>query len=189
MRQLILSQVVSLDGFTTGPDGEFVPPPWSDDVAEHWSEWAMQTAGVLLYGRVNFIYQRGFWGAAETDPTSPAAGIPYAKVLNAFPKLVASKSLPDAVGWNARRIGDDLPAEIAALKQEAGNPIVCFGGAGLAQSLAAADLIDEYRLMLAPYTLGGGKRLFADGVAQGFALVDSHRTDVDSLILTYARKR
>ena len=189
MRKLLLSQVVSLDGFTTGPDGEFVPPPWSDQVAEEWSGWAMETGGVFLYGRANFVFQREFWGAAETDPDSPAAGIPYAKVLNAFPKVVVSRTLTGDPGWNARRIGGDLAADIAALKAEPGKDIVCFGGATLARSLGDLDLIDGYRLMIAPYLLGGGKRLFPEGVNRDFELTECKQTDVGSVIVSYARKR
>jgi dihydrofolate reductase len=189
MRKLIVSQVVSLDGFTTAPDGSFVPPPWSDQVAQEWSGWAMETGGVFLYGRTNFVYQHGFWGAAETDPDSPAAGIPYAKVLNAFPKLVASRTLPDNPGWNARRIGDDLAAEISALKAEPGRDIISFGGATLARSLGELDLIDGYRLMIAPYLLGAGKRLFPEGVNRDFELTECKPMDVGSVIVSYARKR
>ena len=189
MRKLILSQVVSLDGFTTGPDGEFVPPPWSDEVAAEWSGWVMQVAGLFLYGRVNFLYQREFWLQAETDPASPAAEHDYAGELNRFPKLVASKTLTGDPGWNARRIGADLAAEIAALKAEPGKDVVCFGGATLAHSLAELDLIDEYRLMIAPYTLGGGKPLFDGGPPQDFELTECKRLDVGSVILSYTRKR
>ena len=77
----------------------------------------------------------------------------------------------------------------AALKDEAGPDLICLGGANLAQSLHAADLIDAYRLMLTPSTMGGGKRLFADGPGRDFELVETLTTDVGSLILTYSRKR
>jgi dihydrofolate reductase len=178
MRKLILSHLISLDGFTTDPDGEFVPPPWSDDVAKKWSGWALESGGPFIYGRVSFEFQKAFWTTAEGD---------FAEAYNRAPRFVVSKTLIGEPGWNARQLTslDD----IAALKAGEGSDLVCLGGANLAQSLHAADLIDEYRLMLAPYTMGGGKRLFEGGPRRDFDLVETLTTDVGSLILTYARKR
>ena len=177
MRKLILSQVISLDGFTTGPEGEFVPPPWSDEVAQKWSGWAMEAGGLFVYGRVNFEFQREFWMAADSD---------FARECNKAPRVVVSRTLTDEPGWNARILRD--VEALAALKTEPGKDIICFGGAGIAHSLADADLVDEYRLMLVPYTLGGGRRLFEDKIRRDFELVETIATDVSTLILTFARK-
>lgn len=187
MRKLILSQVVSLDGFTTDPDGEFVPPPWSDKVAKTWSGWAMETGGLFVYGRVNFEYQRDFWTAAEHNEAMPEDTRAFAREFNKRPRVVVSRTLTGDPGWGAKVLPD--VQAVAALKAEAGKDVICFGGAGLAHSLADADLVDEYRLMLVPYTLGGGKRLFEDRMRRDFELVETIATDVSSLILTFARKR
>ena len=74
MRKTVLSMFMSLDGYIAGPNGEFIPPAWSDDLSKHWSGYALSRAGHLLYGRVNFLFNKEFWSAAETDPNSPAAG-------------------------------------------------------------------------------------------------------------------
>jgi dihydrofolate reductase len=178
MRKLILSHCISLDGFTSGPDGEFVPPPWSDDVAAKWSGWALERGGPFLYGRVSFDFQKAYWTTAEGD---------FAEAYNRAPRFVVSRTLTGDPGWNAGVLTG--VEQIAALKAETGPDLVCLGGANLAQSLAEADLIDEYRLMLVPYTLGGGKRLFDAGPRRDFALTETLTTDVGSLILTYARAR
>ena len=177
MRKLIVSQVVSLDGFTTGPDGEFVPPPWSDMVAAKWSGWALEAGDLFVYGRVNFEFQKAFWTAADDD---------FAKAYNPRARVVVSRTLTGDPGWNATVT--DLDG-LAALKAQSGGDIICFGGADLVHSLAEADLVDEYRLMIAPYTLGGGKKLFEGGPRRDFELTEAIQTDVGSLILTYARKR
>ena len=39
-----------------------------------------------------------------------------------------------------------------------------FGSATLVQSLMEADLIDEYRFLVHPTIMGGGKRFFKDGM-------------------------
>lgn len=187
MRKLIVSQVVSLDGFTTDPDGEFVPPPWSDLVAAKWSGWAMEAGDLFVYGRVVFEYQRDFWLAAEHNEAMPQDMRDFAVAYNQRPRVVVSKTLTGEPGWNAELLGD--LDQLAALKAGPGGDIICFGGADLAHSLAEADLVDEYRIMLAPYTLGGGKKLFEGGLRRDFALTEVIHTDVNSLILTYAKKR
>ncbi|HET6970342.1 MAG TPA: dihydrofolate reductase family protein [Phenylobacterium sp.] len=180
MRKLILSMFVSLDGYIEGPGGEFAPPPWSDQVAEQWSGWAMENGGHILYGRVNFEFNKGFW-------TSPdAAGMPQAEDMNRLAKSVASRSLTGDLGWNGHAVGD-VAAEVARLKAEPGKDILSFGGAGLAHSLIEQDLPDEYRLMVTPQLLGGGKRLFPDAVRRDLKLVESFALDVGSVILRYAR--
>jgi dihydrofolate reductase len=59
-----------------------------------------------------------------------------------------------------RRTGGDLAEEIAGLKREPGGDIIAWGGASFAHSLIAANLIDEYRLVVHPVLVGDGRRIF-----------------------------
>src|SRR5690349_18399948 len=153
MAKLVLSMFTSLDGYIEGLNGTFVPPAWSDDLARHWSGYALERAGHLLYGRVNFLFNKGFWTAAETDPKSPAAGIAYAGTMNRLPKTVFSRTLAGDPGWNATLVKDDVAGAVAKLKKAGERDLFSFGGAGLANSLVALDLVDEYRLMVTPTLL------------------------------------
>jgi len=182
MRKLILSMFMSLDGYIAGPDGEFVPPPWSDEVGREWSGRASEAGGHILYGRVNFEFNKGFWTSDE------AKDMPETPFMNATPKSVASRTLTGDLGWNGHAVSD-LAAEVGRLKADPGKDILSFGGAGLAHSLIAQDLVDEYRLMVTPLLLGGGLRLFPDGVRRDLELVEQKALDVGSLILRYAAKR
>ena len=155
-----------------------MPPPWSDEVAAKWSGWALEKGGPFIYGRVSFAFQKAYCTTAEGD---------FAEAYNRAPRFVVSRTLTGDPGWNAGILTG--VEDIAALKAGEGGDLVCLGGANLSQSLADADLIDEYRIMIAPYTLGGGQRLFDGGPRRDFALVETLTTDVGSLILTYARKR
>jgi dihydrofolate reductase len=189
MAKLVLSMFVSLDFYIEGPAGEFVPPAWSDDLGRHWSGYSLERAGHLLYGRVNFLFNKGFWSAADTDPASPAAGISYAGKMNRLPKTVFSRTLSGDPGWNAE-LSDDVPGAVEGLKSEAHGDIYCFGGAGLAQSLVAHDLVDEYRLMVLPSLLGDGKRLLEGGRPRvPLTLLDAQRLDTGAVILHYERDR
>jgi dihydrofolate reductase len=190
MANLILSMFTSLDGYIERPNGEFLPPAWSDDLAKHWSGYALSRARHLLYGRVNFLFNKGFWSAAETDPTSPAAGISYAATMNALPKTVVSRTLAGDPGWNAALVKDDVGGAVARLKTTAKGDIYSFGGAGLANTLVRLDLPDEYRLMVTPELFGDGKRLFEQGLPRlALTLIDLKKMDTGAVILHYRRDR
>jgi len=190
MAKLVLSMFVSLDGYIGGPGGAFVPPAWSDDLERHWAGYGLERAGHLLYGRTNFLFNKGFWSAAETDPTSPAAGIAYAATMNRLPKTVVSATLSGDPGWNATLAGSDLPAAVARLKATVAGDVYCFGGAGLANSLATLDLPDEYRVMVTPLLLGDGKRMFETGRPRlALRLLQAQPLDTGAVILHYERDR
>jgi dihydrofolate reductase len=186
--KLVLSMFISLDGYIERPGGEFVPPAWSDDLERHWSGHALAHAAHLLYGRTNFLFNKGFWSAAETDPASPAAAIAYAGTMNQLPKTVFSRTLRGDPGWNGTIVAEDIPGAVARLKATVPGDLYCFGGAGLANSLVALDLVDEYRLMMTPDLFGDGKRLFADGRPRlALALEEVLRLDTGAVILRYRR--
>lgn len=161
MRQLILSMAMSLDGFIERPGGEFVPPPWCDEL-EAYSHQVTEEAGLLVYGRGCFEMMRAFWD----DPQGPAKDMTLTPKINAKPKVVFSSSLPDEPGWNGAVLRGDPASEIARLKAQPGADLMFFGGAEMAWSLMAADLIDEYRFMLSPQLYGEGKPLFGPGRPQ-----------------------
>jgi dihydrofolate reductase len=61
------------------------------------------------------------------------------------------------------------------------------GSARLAQSLLAAELVDELRLVIAPVVVGAGRRLFADGgTPAGLRLLRHESTPAGLTIHVYA---
>ncbi len=110
----------------------------------------------------------GYWPSAPAD--NPLAGI-----INALPKYVVSTTLREPLSWtNSTLIADDVPARIARLKEEDGQDLQVIGSGQLAQTLMEHDLVDEYQLMIHPLILGGGKRLFREGIPKtSLTLVDS----------------
>jgi dihydrofolate reductase len=185
MAKLVLALFTSIDGYIEKPGGVFAGPAWSDDVERHWSARSLAEAGHLLYGRVNFEFNKAFWSPAATDPGSPAAAIPHARVMNALPKTVVSSTLAGDPGWNGRIAGPDLAAEVERLKQSVvDGDVYCFGGAGIATSLFRLGLVDELRLMVTPMLFGSGKPLFVDGrPAADAELLEALPLDTGSVIL------
>ena len=190
MAKLVLAMFTSLDGYIERPNGEFVPPAWSDDLGKHWSGYGLAHARHLLYGRTNFLFNKGFWSAAETDPSSPAAGISYAGTMNRLPKTVFSRTLSGDPGWNAALVKDDVAGAVTKLKATTNGDIYSFGGAGLANSLVRLDLPDEYRIMVTPEVFGDGKRLFDAGLPRlALELIEARTMDTGAVILHYRRNR
>jgi dihydrofolate reductase len=118
-----------------------------------WKVASLGQVGTHIMGRVTYEEMAGYW---------PDASGEYAEFMNSLPKVVFSATLP-AAGWAGTRIArGDLAEEIAALKEESGGEIMAHGGAAFVQALSRHGLIDEYRLVILPVALGGGKPLFKD---------------------------
>lgn len=182
MRRLIASQLVSLDGMFEGPNRELVPPPWNDQLEQYGVHMLRDECDTILYGRVTFEFMRAYWVTAD------AGEQPVATYMNAHPKVVASRTLSDDPGWNARVIRDVVP-EVTALKRAPGKHIVLYGSAELMATLVAADLIDDYVFMVNPIILGAGVPLFRGGPRLPLQHVSTTTCDNGVLLVRYRRDR
>jgi dihydrofolate reductase len=157
MRRLIVSNLITLDGFFAGPTGEI---DWFvvDQDFFHYSISLLRSVDTLLFGRTTYEGMAGYWPTAEASHATPE----IAEKMNTLPKVVFSNTLQNA-GWqNTTLIKGDLPTAITALKQQPGGDIVIFGSGTLLAGLAPLGLIDEYQIVVCPVVLGCGKRLFGD---------------------------
>lgn len=153
MRDVILYMSMSLDGFV-GSDREHPGAAIPEGAElEQWKLERISTAGAHLMGRVTYQEMSSYW---------PYSRDPYAAPMNDIPKIVFSKTLSDTeASWPITRVArGDLASEIATIKTEPGPDVIVWGGARLAGALAAANLIDEYRLLVQPLLLGTGRALF-----------------------------
>jgi dihydrofolate reductase len=84
--------------------------------------------------------------------------------MNGYSKHVASRTLQEPLEWNnSTLIKGDVAEEVSKLKRQEGKDILVFGSGQLVSTLMEHGLVDEYRLMVFPIVVGGGKRLFKDG--------------------------
>ncbi|WP_422746487.1 dihydrofolate reductase family protein [Mycobacterium sp. WMMD1722] len=152
------SLTVSLDGYTTDPDGGL---GWGapDDEVFALATDEVRGLGVHLLGRRLYETMR-YWEDAERNPALDEAERDFAALWNALPKVVFSRTLTTVHG-NARLATGTLAEEIARWRAEPGTGNIGIGGATLAAEAAAADLIDEYRVRVCPVLLGGGLPYFA----------------------------
>jgi dihydrofolate reductase len=179
MRKVVLKMHSSLDGFVLGPDGDldWVFGTIDDDMAE-WEVAGLWQAGVHIMGSSTYHEMAEHW---------PSSTAPYAPPMNDIPKVIFSKTLERADWTDSRVAGGDIADEIGNLRDEDGGVILAHGGPSFAQSLIAADLIDEYQLVVHPVALGAGTALFP-------TRVELQRTDVKAFpagafAVTYRRDR
>ena len=169
MRKLIYQSLVTLDGFIGGPNGELDWHQITPQMHEVYNEAQRQIGGYVI-GRKTYDVMRG-WDELGSKPADPPEYQGFHRGWVAVPKLVFSRGKP-LLGSNATLAQGEAADAVRALKHGDGRPIA-LNGAGLAASLQAAGLIDEYLLFVHPVLLGGGTRLFPDGPRTGLRLIET----------------
>jgi dihydrofolate reductase len=191
--RIILSDFMSLDGVVQAPggkeedtDGGFQHGGWSMPFFDPETMGAaigevMEHTDALLFGRRTWQTMAAAWPGR--------AGDPFADRMNDIQKYVASRTLSqDDLFWNNSSLlpaGDAIGA-IRDLRARAGQDIQVMGSSALALQLIDSDLVDEYRVMIEPVLLGGGKRLFpTTGQKRELDLVSVAPAKTGVLVATY----
>jgi dihydrofolate reductase len=193
MRKVIVNEWMSLDGVVQAPgaadedrSGGFKHGGWHlryvDQVSQEQALKNIAEAGAFLLGRRTYEIFASYW------PNAPEEERVIAEPLNGKPKYVASATLTEPLEWqNSMLVQGDLGEALAALKQEQGGDLHVIGSTELVQTLIEQGLVDEFRLMIDPLLLGGGKRIFgADGALRPLRLVHSQVTTTGAILATYA---
>ncbi len=194
--RIVLSDFMSLDGVVQAPggreedtEGGFAHGGWSFRFFDEVSMGAaideiMGETEALLFGRRTWQVMATAWPAR--------AGDPFADRMNEIPKYVVSTTLTAdeaSSGWNnTTLIGghDPIPALRELRDRDGDGGIQVMGSASLARQLVENGLVDEYRLMIEPILLGGGKSIFpTDGEARTLELVDVQQAKTGTLVCTY----
>ncbi|TLN26582.1 dihydrofolate reductase [bacterium] len=191
MRELIVSEFITLDGVIQAPggaeedtDGGFrhggwTMPYWHDDIGNRFFQ-AMSGADALLLGRKTWQIHGGAFESMVGDP--------FADAMNAMRKYVVSTTLKDASAWrNSTLISGNVVDAVRQLKQQPGRNILLDGSSVLAQALGQNDLVDEYSLHVYPIVLGGGKRLFPAGKRLDLNLVEVSPLPTGVVLMRYRR--
>lgn len=189
MRKIIVFTNLSLDGVMQAPGrpdedqrGGFEHGGWAAPYGAMQSREAgenMSNFGALLLGRRTYEDFYEFW-PKQTDS-------PFSEMLNNMPKYVASRTLREPLPWmNSTLFGDNLPEEVAELKNGSGSDIVVMGSGDLIQILIKHNLIDRYVLLIHPLVLGTGRRLFPEGgETPSIQLVSAKATPNGVVVATY----
>jgi dihydrofolate reductase len=192
MGKVVVTNTVSLDGVMQGPGrpdedtrGGFAHGGWgipySDEATVAKMGQRMGEDRAFLFGRRTYEQLLSSWNAR---------GGPFKDALNDTDKFVASSSPATKLEWpNSTLLHGDVPAAVTELKERSPTNLVIMGSGVLIASLMAADVIDEYLLIIAPVVLGAGRRLFPAGVRATLRLTESVATNKGMLLVTYQPAR
>jgi dihydrofolate reductase len=185
MRKIVVTEFVSLDGVMEAPGGgeAFARSGWvfAFPDADQMKFKLDETMGheAQLLGRRTY---EGFLAAW------PSRDGVFADRMNGMQKYVVSTTLETA-DWNNTAILRDLDG-VRKLKEGEGGPILVHGSRTLVHALMAADLVDEYRIMVFPIVVGAGMKLFGDtAAAVKLQLTASKTFPSGTTVLTYVPAR
>jgi dihydrofolate reductase len=189
MRKIIAITQVTVDGVMQAPGGPdedrrdgFAHGGWAmpfgDEVLMQVLRETIAGEFDMLLGRWTYALFASYWPNQGDNPIGKA----FAKAT----KYVVTRTL-DRLDWKtSQRVSGDVVDEIRRLKASNGPALQVWGSGRLLQTLIAADLVDEYRMWVAPVVLGDGKRLFENGVPpRRLSLVATRSTPSGVLLNTY----
>jgi dihydrofolate reductase len=166
MRKIIVEAEVSVDGGMGGGNADFwkqVFPFHSPDVKDYLNE-LLFSPDALLMGQKTYEFFATVW------PTRQGKD---ADRINSMPKYVASRTQKEPLRWNATLIKGDVVEEIAKLKQQPGTSLLQYGVGELTQTMLAAGLVDELRLLVYPFGFGEGPRILEHMGVNTLKLLDT----------------
>ena len=201
MRRLVVSTIISLDGYVEGPGGNVTALPMDGFFDAHNLD-RQRAADTLLLGTTTYRGLKAYWPPVADDPMSspdvqadPSVAELHREIgrrNNEMQKVVVSDSLrqADTAPWRAtttivRRT--DAHEAVAALKQRPGADILMFGSRTLWNDLLVAGLVDELYVMVGAAVLGGGTPAFGTGPVPPLHLLDvTRREGSPNVLLRYA---
>lgn len=195
VRMVVANISLSLDGRVHGTRGDhdmgwIVPHAVSDTARDHMIR-VTSPATTALLGRKNSEGFWQFWPSVAGDEAADPRDRAFSRWLSAVDKVVFSTTQTETA-WENATVTPKAPAEVVAeLRARSGGDIVVLSSASVIRSLLDADAVDRLSITLCPETVGGGARLFDDGVtARGsWRLADQTVTESGAICLLYDRAR
>lgn len=159
MRNLVVFNSVSLDGYFTDANGDMSWAHTQDAEFQKFVEGNAGGGGELLFGRVTYDLMEGYWPSPMAMKNDPVV----AEGMNSLPKVVFSRTMEKASWKNTKLVKTDMPEAVRKMKKEPGATMVIMGSGSIVAQLAQEGLIDEYQVVVVPLALGKGRTMF-DGM-------------------------
>lgn len=198
MRKIILHIHSTFNGVVTGDPGEDKTNfnVWTTDASnEEGSVYllnTLDTADTILLGRGTYEDLSRKWPSVNDWPNVSEVGSRLGEKINNAHKLVVTGDRPlDELKWGKfeapkQLTGSNIEEQIKDLKNGDGGDMVIFGSPTLVRSLANANLIDVYQVLVHPVVVNVGEHLF-DNLKErkDFRLVGVKTLTDGSLLVTY----
>ena len=187
MRTVVVSMIISLDGYHEGPGKDVLALPF-DDAFSAYNVERLRAAETLLLGRTSYEGFRDYWPRVADDDAAPPVEREISRRNNAIEKVVVSDTLTAAqtAPWTqttriVRR--DEVLEEVAELKGGSGGDILVFGSRTMWNGLLLAGLVDELHVMVGPALLGGGTPVYGGPSRVPLRLLESRVLEGSQLVL------
>ncbi|TCO24924.1 dihydrofolate reductase [Kribbella steppae] len=193
-RKVTANITLSLDGRVNGVGGDFdmgwiVPHAITEASRDHMIR-VTEPGTTILLGRKNYEGFGGFWPAVADDENAAPQDRAVAKWMNETEKVVLSSTLTEASWQNSRIVDAEAADVVKQLRGEDGGDIIVLASVSVIKALLDADEVDRLSITLAPELVGGGARLFEDGLpASSWQLADSTPTESGAICLLFDRVR
>src|SRR5690606_36126448 len=129
MRKLIVCNIVSIDGFFSGPGGDVMAMPFDNGFSEY-NPAQLRAADTPLLGRESDEGFRSYSPAIAQDASQPPVEREISRLNTAIEKVVVSDTLEpgDVDGWGPTRVvrRADAHGEVASLRRKSGRDILIF---------------------------------------------------------------
>ena len=152
MRKILVEVEISVDG-VMGQSPDF----WNQVFQFHTPDVMEYLDNLLFMPDALLMGQKTYTVFSQVWPTRQGK---QADRINSMPKYVASRTLKDPLEWNARLIKGDVAEEISKLKQEPGKNLLQYGIGELTHTMLEHGLVDEFHILMFPFTFGEGMRIF-----------------------------
>ena len=163
MRNIVAIENVTLDGFADSQEGlgfEWTARAYDDEVDRYSNEHVRADVDMAMYGRATYLGMGGFWSTMLNNPDAKPSERAHAEWVNNVDKVVFSTTLESADWANSRLISGNVAEEVATLKAQPGGTIAIYASPKLVHGFVELGLIDEFRVVVHPVTLGRGTPLF-----------------------------
>ena len=165
MRKIVVYELLSLDGVAEAPDSFFAD--WDDAMDANLAR-VIATQDAVILGRRSYTEWAQYWPGSQIQP--------FSAFINGVTKYVATSKPLDQDWANSAALDGGLVEFARDLKQQRGGDVGVHASISVAQALlAAGDVVDELRLVIAPRIAGRGRRLL-DGLPS--IQLESIRSDI-----------
>jgi dihydrofolate reductase len=176
MRKVVAIENATLDGFADSQEGlgfEWTARAYDEEVDRYGNEHVRADVDTAMYGRATYLGMRGFWSSMLDNPDATPGERAHAEWVHDVDKIVFSTTL-DSPSWaNSRLISGNVAEEVGELKAKPGATMAIYASPKLVHAFIDLRLIDEFRIVIHPVTLGHGTPLFHDKAKLDLELVES----------------
>ncbi len=159
MRKVVAIENATLDGVADSQEGlgfEWTARAYDEEVDRHGNEHVRADVDMAMYGRATYLGMQGYWSNMLDNPDGTPSERAHAKWVNDVEKIVFSTTLESASWANSRLIRGNVAAEVEKLKAQPGGTMAIYASPRLVHSFIDLRLIDEFRIVVHPVTLGRG---------------------------------